>query len=172
LFGEMADGLLQLNDAGQMIEKWWNELQKKFPNVTLDEYIAMPNHFHGIITIVMGTQINKPVGAPLVGAQMRGAQMGAGTNGKNKRATTRVAPTVVDTGGNTVGDIVGAFKSITTNEYIRGVKNCHWKSFDGKLWQRNYWEHVIRNENDLHRIREYIVNNPYNWKDDRFYFND
>jgi hypothetical protein len=82
-------------------------------------------------------------------------------------ATTRVAPTISNiewkwlgiiiyscnfvfskhnpTTDKTVGDIIGAFKSITSNEYIRGVKNNNWQRFEAKLWQRNYWEHIIRN---------------------------
>ncbi len=56
---------------------------------------------------------------------------------------------------------------MTTNEYIRGVKKKKWKSFNKKLWQRNYYEHVIRDENSLERIREYIINNPLRWHLDR-----
>jgi len=64
----------------------------------------------------------------------------------------------------TLGDIIGAFKSITTNEYIKGVEIQHWQGFSKRLWQRNYYEHVIRDENDLERIRKYIQLNPSNWK--------
>jgi len=66
-----------------------------------------------------------------------------------------------------VGRIVQAFKSVTTHEYINGVKQHGWPPFPGKLWQRNYYEHVIRNENELNRIREYIINNPKKWEFDR-----
>jgi putative transposase len=62
-----------------------------------------------------------------------------------------------------LGDIVGAFKSITTNEYIKGVDNSNWPRFYKRLWQRNYYEHVIRDEADLNRIRDYIQSNPTNW---------
>ncbi|MEA2108804.1 MAG: transposase, partial [Pseudomonadota bacterium] len=67
----------------------------------------------------------------------------------------------------TVGRIVQAFKSITTHEYTIGVKQRGWPSYPGKLWQRNYYEHIIRNENEFTRIREYIVNNPQKWELDR-----
>ena len=60
------------------------------------------------------------------------------------------------------------FKTMTTNEYIRGVKQKGWKSFDGKFWQRNYYEHVIRNESELERIREYITLNPVKWSEDEY----
>ena len=65
--------------------------------------------------------------------------------------------------------MVGAFQSITTVEYIRGVKTKNWKPFDKKIWQRNYWEHIIRNENSYNTITEYIKNNPDNWDNDKFY---
>jgi hypothetical protein len=70
--------------------------------------------------------------------------------------------------GNIV-DMIGAFKSLTTNDYIYNVKNNHWKPFNSTLWQRNYYEHIIRDEKSYNNISEYIVNNPLNWKDDTFY---
>jgi putative transposase len=66
-----------------------------------------------------------------------------------------------------LGDIVGWFKTMTTNEYIRGVKQHGWPPFRGKVWQRNYYEHVIRNPRALERIRAYIQNNPAQWALDR-----
>ncbi len=69
----------------------------------------------------------------------------------------------------TVGDAMDWFKTMTTNEYIRGVKTQNWQRFDKKLWQRNYWEHIIRDEEDYLRISNYIKNNPKKWDDDRFY---
>jgi len=66
----------------------------------------------------------------------------------------------------TLSDIVGAFKSITTNEYIKGVNNHKWPQFYKRLWQRNYYEHIIRNEADLNRIRTYIQSNPAKWDRD------
>jgi putative transposase len=119
------------------------------------------------------------VGAPLVGARgpggsgglgdARSDRPGAATAGATTprattprattpRATTRVAPTV--------GDIVGAFKSITTNEYARGVHTSGWPPSPGRLWQRNYYEHVIRDDADLDRIRQYIDDNPARWAED------
>lgn len=58
---------------------------------------------------------------------------------------------------------------MTTNEYIRGVKTLEWQPFNGKLWQRNYWEHIIRNEQSNQTISEYIINNPEKWVGDKFY---
>ena len=66
----------------------------------------------------------------------------------------------------TIGDALDWFKTMTTNEYIRGVKNHDWQRFDGKLWQRNYWEHIIRNETSGEKIAQYIITNPQKWDDD------
>ena len=65
--------------------------------------------------------------------------------------------------------MIGAFKSITTVAYIRGVKTRNWQSFERKLWQRNYWEHIIRTEKSYQTISAYIINNPLKWEDDKFY---
>ncbi len=69
----------------------------------------------------------------------------------------------------TIGDVVGAFKSLSTDEYIKNVKQNNWRPFAGKLWQRNYYEHVIRNEESYLKIAEYIQNNPLNWQKDKYF---
>jgi putative transposase len=71
--------------------------------------------------------------------------------------------------GSTIGDVMDWFKTMITNEYIRGVKNYGWPPFEGKLWQRNYYDHIIRNEPGFVRISEYIINNPIKWENDKFY---
>ncbi len=71
--------------------------------------------------------------------------------------------------GSPLRDIVGWFKTMSTNEYIRGVKNNLYIPFTKRLWQRNYYEHIIRDENDYLRIAEYIQNNPLNWEQDSLY---
>ena len=63
--------------------------------------------------------------------------------------------------------IIQWFKTMTTNEYMRGVKTFGWSAFRGHLWQRNYYEHIIRSEDSLNRIRQYIVDNPALWDSDR-----
>jgi len=71
--------------------------------------------------------------------------------------------------GSPLHGIVQWFKTMSTNEYIRGVKTLGWKPFNGKLLQRNYYEHIIRNEKSYQTIADYIVNNPAKWEDDKFY---
>jgi REP element-mobilizing transposase RayT len=70
-----------------------------------------------------------------------------------------------------LGDIVGAFKSITTNDYIKGVHDDDWLGFEKKLWQRNYYEHIIRDEKSYLTLSQYIQNNPLKWQEDRFFEN-
>jgi len=66
-------------------------------------------------------------------------------------------------------DIVHRYKTMTTKRYVDGVKNDGWSPFQGKLWQRNYYEHIIRNDDDYRRIEGYIHNNPKTWKDDKLW---
>ncbi len=65
-----------------------------------------------------------------------------------------------------MGDIMDWFKTMTTNAYIRGVKELNWPPFPGRLWHRNYFERIIRDERELNNIREYIINNPARWEED------
>ncbi len=124
----------------------------------------MPNHFHAILNIVGATLVVDPINKKGNQIMEKGQPQGiAPTDSPTDFQTD--SPTDSQT-NKTVGDIIGAFKSITTNEYIRGVKTKQWKRFDGKLWQRNYWEHIIRNEKSYHTISNYIRNNPNNWDND------
>ena len=74
------------------------------------------------------------------------------------RQAPRVAPTL--------GDVIGAYKSLTTLEYGRGVRDMDWSPFNVRLWQRNYYEHIIRNDEEWDRVREYIAANPMRWETD------
>lgn len=142
LFGHVVDGEMQLNDAGEMLWEQWTVLPSRFANVELDEFIVMPNHVHGILLITDREQ----------------TQMGEGNTGQAQGA----APTA----DLALGNILGAWKSIVSGEYIKGVRQTSWEPFDRKLFQRNYWEHIVRNERELDAIRAYIINNPANWAED------
>lgn len=150
LFGEVVDGEMRLNEAGRMVLAEWNALPDQFPMIGLDRFVVMPNHIHSIIVFT-----NDIVGAGLVPAQNGTTASGVTISG----ATTRVAPTV--------GDVVGAFESRTTVLYTSGVKRLGWSAFAGRLWQRNYYEHFVCNEESLNRIRQYILDNPAQWAFDR-----
>jgi REP element-mobilizing transposase RayT len=150
VFGDVVAGVMRLNEAGWMVSTEWDALPTQFPGIDLDAFVVMPNHIHGII--IFATR--ESVGAPLVGAQDV-----ASNRTIDNRATTRVAPTL--------GDVVGAFKSRVTVEYTRGVKTKGWPAFRRRLWQRNFYEHIIRNEASLNHIRQYILDNPARWAFDR-----
>ncbi|WP_111611071.1 transposase [Algoriphagus yeomjeoni] len=158
LFGDVVDGKMILNAAGTMINTEWLKLPERFKNIELHEYVIMPNHFHGILEIVAAT-----VGATLVVALNETVAQNYGITQNQIGQPQGIAPT------KTIGDMMDAFKSITTVEYIRGVKTLNWQPFVGKLWQRNYWEHIIRNEQSYQRISKYIINNPSKWSDDKFF---
>jgi REP element-mobilizing transposase RayT len=143
LFGDVVDGEMRVNDAGCMIQKWWHESSEKFKTIKLDEFVIMPNHFHGIIVIVGAALSGRP------GINAHPAKTGQ---------PHRVAPTL--------GDIIDWFKTMTTNEYIRNVRQNDWPPFYVKLWRRNYYEHIIRDEEEMNRIREYIIENPAKWAGD------
>ncbi len=185
LFGNVRNGEMILNDAGKTIEKWYYELENKFPDIQCDEMIIMPNHFHCIIKNV-GTDIGAHVGAD-VGADLcvcpkqitekhtnkildehTNKILDEHTNKILDEHTNKILDKHInDVEGEHIGSplhrVVQWFKTMSTNEYIRGVKTKKWKPFDGKLWQRNYWEHIIRNENSYHNISNYIINNPKKW---------
>lgn len=143
LFGTVADGKMHLNDEGRSVEQAWNGIGKRFPSVEVDAYVVMPNHLHGLLRL-SGSDL---VGAPLVGA---------------RRAPTRPTQSQPPT----LGDIIGAYKSVSTRAYIDGVRVNGWRPFPGRLWQRNYFEHIVRDEASLERIREYIHANPGMWETD------
>lgn len=127
LFGNIIDSSIVCNDAGFMVNQWYEELGSKFASVSCDYFICMPNHVH--FTIFLGQ-------------------------------TRRSAPTNLNT-------IVQWFKTMTTNDYIRGVKENGWQRFNKRLWQRNYWERVIRSEAELYKFRDYIKTNPIRWSLDK-----
>jgi len=162
LFGQVVDADMVLNDAGRMVQRIWETIPGRFPTIRFDAYVIMPNHFHAIITITdpntgddrLDDRDNRrgdPRGRPGVGAD------------------TRPAPTRLETGRVALGDVVGAFKSITTHEYIIGVRNSVWPPFDKRIWQRNYWEHIIRNDAAYQRIKQYVQENPARWVEDQLH---
>ena len=149
LFGECVDGNVELNAPGEMISRVWEEVPEYFEDVQLDEFVVMPNHFHGIVCLIEPTVGVGPRAYPREALAELGQPRG-------------VAPT-------RLFDIVYQFKSLTTNKYIKGVKTKNYKPFNKRLWQRNYYERVIRNEEELNNIRQYITDNPSNWETDEYF---
>ena len=148
LFGEIVADEMRLNDAGQMVQMVWEQLPDHYPGVDVDGFVVMPNHIHGIIVLA-----GDPVGATLCGppGQARGQGQARGP------APTRMS----------LPDVVQRFKSFTTTLCRRGVKERGWPPFPGRFWQRNYYEHIVRNDDELNCIRAYIQMNPARWAWDR-----
>ncbi|MBO9593611.1 MAG: transposase [Niabella sp.] len=141
LFGQIIDGKMILNDAGKIIEKWYYEIAHKFPDKKCHAMVIMPDHFHCIVETIA------PAEQPL----------------ENEHANCD-EPAGSSQRGSPVGRVVQWFKTMSTNEYIRGVKNLGWTPFNGRLWQRNYYEHIIRNRASYERISKYIIDNPKKWQ--------
>ena len=193
LFGHIKDKKMILNPAGKVVAEEWLKILARFPNIRLHEYVVMPNHFHALLEIVFpsnemvktpiekndeiidntidnktdNTTDNTTVGATLVVAQT--------IDEGQPRGLPRQLPRQIDQTdekkNKTIGDMVGAYKSIVTNEYIIGVKNDNWERFDKKLWQRNYYESIIRSERSYYIVSNYIRNNPAKWDEDMFHPN-
>jgi len=139
--------LLKIKDVQMMIRSVWSSLPDRFFSLKLDEFAIMPNHIHAILCINI-------VGADLVSALTKADLVSA-----HNKTTPMSAPTI--------SRVVQTFKSITTYKYVLGVKENNWPLFDNRLWQRNYYDHIIRSEKSLSYIREYIVNNPIRWEFDK-----
>ena len=168
LFGHIMNRKMVLNNAGQMVKTVWNELPKFYVRVSTDAFQIMPNHVHGIIVITRSDAVPSVGAGPRACPSMPACSFVA--QPREDGQPRGVAPTEVkaNSGGVlSLPDIVHRFKTMTTKRYSESVKQCGWPSFPGKLWQRNYYEHIIRNENNMARIREYITNNPARWDTDR-----
>ena len=135
LFGEIIDGRMVLSEMGKIVDNEWLRTEKIRPNISMDKYIIMPNHFHGIIHIEEASN--------------------------QSNDTSRRVPTMEQFGkpvSGSIPTIVRGFKGKVTKRI-----NILRQTLGLKVWQRNYYEHVIRNEADLERIRKYIIDNPSKW---------
>ncbi len=183
LFGEIEAGGMRLNDAGKMVHRWYSELENKFPDIQCDAFICMPNHMHFVVVNVGADLCVRPENEPGSSENVRTCGVGrmiVGMHGQTQThgQTHRSAPTggrasadhiVGEHTGSPLHRVVQWFKTMTTNEYVHGVKQYGWPPFPGKLWQRNYWEHIIRDASELTRIREYIGDNPAQWEMDSLF---
>ena len=134
LFGEITDSTMCLSASGAQLLAVWHELPEHYPNVELGQFVIMPNHFHGILALEAD-----PI------AKNRSSQVEGGVNTAPNRQP--------------LSEIVRALKTYSARRI-----NVAMGTSGVALWQRNYYEHVIRNELDYDRIVEYIVNNPAQWE--------
>jgi REP element-mobilizing transposase RayT len=151
LFGDIINGQMQLNQYGSIVAQTYQWLSQRYPYVCLDEWIIMPNHLHGIMVLT-----DTPC------------------RGDSRTAPTSTVPIQnISTSSNHVsktkllGRLIAGFKSASTKQ-INILRNAP----GTPIWQRNYYEHIIRNQTALDRIREYIINNPISWKIDQLHPNN
>ena len=155
---------------GQIAQDQWHQLPKRFVNIVLDAFIVMPDHIHGILFLIDQSR----VGAEFMTGESPYGIPALETNGQPDRQpaidqsrvgagfTPAREPNIGQPRGlplqGTIGDIVGTYKSLVVHECL---KICKAKNeVMGKLWQRNYYEHIIRDEVELNKIRMYIEGNP------------
>ena len=155
LLGEILGCEMALTRAGQVVLECWNDLADHYSHVETDEFIVMPNHVHGII-VLTDQQRKNPI-PDNVGAGFNPDNVRAGFNPDNVGAGLKPAPTR----RHPLSEIVRAFKTFSSRRI-----NEHRGSPGVPVWQRNYYERVIRNEQKLDSVRQYIVDNPAEWAED------
>jgi REP element-mobilizing transposase RayT len=169
LFGEIDQELI-LNDAGKIANECWMDIPKHFPNAVLHEHIVMPNHVHGIIELIENgsTYVGAENFLPLQSPNESLSTIDVGNIQPRRNEFQKMIP-------HSIGSIVKGFK-IGVTKWFRnnavvavGVENFQPLPQRRQIWQRNYYEHIIRNEQSYQRITDYIINNPKNWKQDDFF---
>jgi putative transposase len=154
LFGDVVNGEVVMNGFGAVVDYQWRQIPRFSPNTMLDEFVVMPNHFHGIV-IIVGDETNVGAKHPCLNS---GKADGIDTGGCFAPTTERPHGTAPGS----LSAVIQNFISVTTRKINRMRRTP-----GRKLWQRNYHEHIIRNDAELNRIREYIRNNPLKWAEDR-----
>jgi putative transposase len=147
-FGKIKGGMLTLSDAGQIAAERWFVLPDHHPNIELDAFVVMPNHIHGII-IIVGT------------TQSEASQLYRQTDKACLVPTEKSRQRVLS---GSLSAIIGSYKSSVTRQ-VRSNLNQPYLT----LWQGRFHDHLIRNKDDLNRIREYVISNPARWEEDRFF---
>ena len=141
LFGDVVDGAMRLNEFGEIVRLTWEDLPNHVANIVLDAFVVMPNHAHGVIFITDSVVV------------------GAGS----EPAPTEPAPTQhTQPRRYPLPEIIRQFKTFSARRIneLRGTPGI-------SVWQRNYYEHIIRDDESLNRIRRYILENPQRWAMDR-----
>lgn len=163
IFGKAIDGEVVLNDVGKMVKEVIDQIPEHYLGVNVELFVIMPNHVHLLFLIydVAAGPRDGVVADPRDGvvAGPRACQSDQIDDGQ---------PRGVDPTKNKLSlpEVVHRIKSLTTHRYSIGVMEKGWSRFENRLWQQNYYEHIIRNERDYQAIYEYILANPMNWEQD------
>ena len=149
LFGEIVKGKMALNEYGEITEHTWFDLPNHNPKIKLDEFILMPNHIHGIIII-------KDTSDYTVGTDSKSVLT---SESETKQTGSEPVPTKKNLG---LPEIVRQFKTFSARRI-----NKNRNTTGQQVWQRSYYDHIIRTENSLENIRLYIRKNPQSWETDK-----
>jgi REP element-mobilizing transposase RayT len=155
MYGTIKNGKMHLNKNGKIVHDEWIKTMEIRSNIELDTFVIMPNHMHGIIII---NDCISPSQNPRKGE----SHSPNNSNECNSSILKDVSHTSLHSPSNTIGAIVCGYKSAVT-------KQIHTLQNNNIIWQRNYYEHIIRNQESYHNISNYIINNPAKWVDDGFY---
>lgn len=171
LFGEIVDGVMVLNQFGAIAQNEWIQSQKIRTEITMGEYIVMPNHIHGIVQIC---NVGANGCSPYLDRSPESIDRNHNEQSNNHNlhesiddlsdltgANRRSPLQRTNMGSKTLSSLIAGFKSTVTKQ-INQIRNVH----GIPIWQRNYWERIIRNESELQRTSEYIRNNPLKWQED------
>ena len=152
LFGKIIDGQMQLNDIGKIVIECWNRIPQHFFSAELDVYVVMPNHLHGII--LLNTKRSTSACPSFYSQPNRHGEVPSPVS--PNRRTKIPSPTL--------GQVVAYFKYQSTKciNQLRDMPGT-------RVWQRNYYDHVLRDDIDLQRIRQYITDNPMQWQLDQLH---
>ena len=148
-FGTIKDHNMILNDAGKMILKIWDQIPIFYEGIEVDIFQIMPNHIHGIIIINHTSNT--------VQTEQNVYQPTYDINSTPKKINPPLS----------LSDIIQRYKTMTTKQYTDGVKQKGWQSYNKKLWQRSFYDHIIRDNKALNNIRKYIIENPLKWNSDK-----
>lgn len=154
LFGEVPDGVMRLNENGQIVQWEWERLTLRFAFLELGTYIVRPNHTHGILIFHGAVRATR---ADYTVTHSNNAPLQTNAPDDNNGSPLPRGPKP-----SSLGTVIGQFKSRVTKRL--------WKIPDLNgipIWQRNYYDHIIRNNGDLKRIHRYIEANPHNWDTDQ-----
>ena len=158
--GKIENGVMICNELGEIAYREWMKTAELRPQIELDAFMVMPNHIHGILKI---NEIDMDtLHSPNNTGENMGDNMGDNMGECNSPNNTGECNSPLRSPSNTIGAIIRGYKSSVTKQF--GLMG-----FDEKLWQRNYYEHIIRDEQSYQIISEYIINNPKKWADDKFY---
>ncbi len=157
-FGEISAGEMQLSPIGEIVAEEWQKTPQIRPNIELDAWVVMPNHLHGIVGITH--QIPTVETARRAVSKRRDVSNSRDVETFRRNVSTAPNAPTARLHPNSLGSIIGQFKSVCT-------KRIWAAGFRDFAWQTRFYDHIIRDEKSLHKIREYIINNVGRWEQDR-----